>query len=91
MTLRAFVSAERGRCAQLARLIGVHPVLVSQWAGGKRDVPIEHCAAIEQATQGAVTRQQLRPADWARIWPELQGDEHDASPPASSAPAQAAA
>jgi DNA-binding transcriptional regulator YdaS (Cro superfamily) len=78
MSLRTYVSAERGRCAQLARSIGVHPVLVSQWAGGKREVPIEHCAAIEQATAGAVTRQALRPEDWRRIWPELVTAAHPA-------------
>lgn len=31
----------------------------------------ELCVAIEQATDGAVTRQELRPDDWAAIWPEL--------------------
>lgn len=30
-----------------------------------------NCVAIEQATQGQVTRQDLRPHDWASIWPEL--------------------
>ena len=28
-------------------------------------------AGIERATEGAVTRQQLRPDDWPLIWPEL--------------------
>ena len=28
-------------------------------------------ARIEQATKGAVTRQDLRPDDWKAIWPEL--------------------
>ena len=42
------------------------------WAWTNRGtVPIEHCAAIEQATNGAVTRRDLRPDDWQRIWPEL--------------------
>ena len=42
------------------------------WAWTNRGVvPIEHCAAIEQATGGKVTRRDLRPDDWARIWPEL--------------------
>jgi len=27
--------------------------------------------ALEHATGGAVTRQELRPADWQQIWPEL--------------------
>lgn len=29
------------------------------------------CVAIEQASGGAVTRKDLRPDDWAQIWPEL--------------------
>ena len=28
-------------------------------------------ARIERATNGAVTRQELRPEDWRDIWPEL--------------------
>jgi DNA-binding transcriptional regulator YdaS (Cro superfamily) len=31
----------------------------------------ELCVSIEQATNGEVTRQELRPDDWAAIWPEL--------------------
>jgi DNA-binding transcriptional regulator YdaS (Cro superfamily) len=27
---------------------------------------------IEAATQGLITRQQLRPDDWKVIWPELK-------------------
>lgn len=30
-----------------------------------------NCVAIEQATGGQVTRKDLRPHDWASIWPEL--------------------
>lgn len=33
------------------------------------------CVQIEQATDGAVTRRDLRPDDWAQIWPELKGDQ----------------
>lgn len=78
MQLQTWASAERGRCARLARDIGVLPVLVSQWAAGKRQVPTEHCAAIEQATGGAVRRWHLRPKDWRRIWPEL--NQHPDAP-----------
>lgn len=31
--------------------------------------------AIEQATQGQVTRPELRPQDWRAIWPELATKE----------------
>lgn len=55
--------------AAIADVIGVSPQAVSNWK--VREVPIEHCAAIEKATHGAVTRQELRPDDWQHIWPEL--------------------
>lgn len=70
MTLREYISAERGRAVAVAQDMGVLPVLVRQWAAG-RPVPVQHCAALERATGGAVTRRVLRPADWQRIWPEL--------------------
>ncbi|WPQ34351.1 transcriptional regulator [Achromobacter xylosoxidans] len=59
------------RASVLARHVGVSPALVYQWRTAKRPVPIEHCAAIENATSGEVSRRDLRPDDWARIWPEL--------------------
>lgn len=57
--------------AALARAIGVQPPTVNQWLSGLRPVPAERCAAIELATEGRVTRIDLRPEDWHRIWPEL--------------------
>ena len=36
-------------------------------------MPIQHCAAIEQATDRVVMRWDLRPDDWWKIWPELIG------------------
>ena len=64
-------NAPRGSLLALARRIGAHPPDVSNWASGGRPVPVHHCAAIEQATNGKVTRQDLRPDDWQKIWPEL--------------------
>lgn len=55
----------------LASKLGVTPGFVSQWRTGVRPIPIERCAAIEKATDGAVTRKDLRPDDWHLIWPEL--------------------
>lgn len=34
-------------------------------------VPVEYCAPIEMAFSGAITRQELRPEDWGKHWPEL--------------------
>ena len=64
--------------AAVAAFVGVHPVMVSQWASGIKAVPAERCADVEAATAGAVTRRELRPEDWHRIWPELVTDEHPA-------------
>lgn len=38
---------------------------------GLRVANPELCVSIERASNGAVTRQELRPEDWHRIWPEL--------------------
>ncbi|CAN7341867.1 helix-turn-helix domain-containing protein [Acidovorax sp. LjRoot74] len=60
-----------GSQAVLAKAIDVAPAIVHQWRGGLRPVPVQHCLAIERATEGAVTRRDLRPDDWHLIWPEL--------------------
>ena len=39
-------------------------------------MPPEHCAVIEART--GVSRRDLRPDDWHRIWPELVNAEHPA-------------
>lgn len=41
-------------------------------AYGHRKTAPEYAAMIEAATHGLITRQQLRPDDWAVIWPELK-------------------
>jgi len=70
MNLKDYLSTF-GSKADLARKIGAQPQLVWQWSSGVRPVPIERCVPIERATDGAVTRKDLRPDDWAAIWPEL--------------------
>ena len=54
---------------RMAKVLGVSVAAVGNWKN--RGVPYEKCVAIERATSGAVTRQDLRPHDWADIWPEL--------------------
>jgi DNA-binding transcriptional regulator YdaS (Cro superfamily) len=41
-----------------------------QWAAG-RPVPVKYMAAIELFTGGDVTRQEMCPDEWHKIWPEL--------------------
>lgn len=66
-----YLQAERGRAAKLARALGVRPVMSTQWARGHKPVPVPRCMPIERATQGAVTRADLRPHDYLQHWPEL--------------------
>ena len=66
-----------GGVTAVARLCGVKPPSVWEWKR-RGSIPIERCAAIERATGGAVTRKDLRPDDWARIWPELDDTNHPA-------------
>jgi len=58
-----------GGTAKLAAALGVTVQAISNWK--ERGVPIERCVAIEQATNGTVTRRELR-SDWLDIWPELE-------------------
>lgn len=60
-----------GTPAAFARALEVKPQTVSQWLSGKRSVPPGRCPQIEKLTKGAVTRRDLRPHDYAQIWPEL--------------------
>lgn len=75
-----------GGQAALASSLGVKQQHVWNWLNRPSGVPVEHCAAIERATSGAVRRWDLRPDDWHRIWPELI-----ATPGAPEAPAAAQA
>lgn len=68
-----------GNASRLAKSLGVSVQAVCFWRDGKRQIPVEKCSDIERITSGAVTRQDLRPDDWQRIWPELVQPEvaHD--------------
>lgn len=75
MTLSEFLKvADRGAAAALAKAVGVHAVVVSDWRNDVKPVPHERCPAIERATGGAVRCEDLRPdAMWHRVadvdWP----------------------
>lgn len=71
MKLKDYLAQERGRQTALALAIGAYTSDVSAWASGARNVPIHYGPAIEQATDGEVTRQDLFPDSWRKFWPEL--------------------
>lgn len=51
------LAAAGGRNADLARLLGITPSAISQWAR----VPYRRALQIEARTRGRVTKEELRP------------------------------
>jgi DNA-binding transcriptional regulator YdaS (Cro superfamily) len=81
MDLKTYLNQERGRGAALAKAIGAHQPDISRWADGTRPIPVHFGVPIEKATEGAVTRKDLFPADWSTIWPELAHGNRRATDP----------
>lgn len=68
MVLSEYANLRRGSAILLSRLLGVSPVVVSQWQNKHRQVPAARCPAIEKATGGLVTCEELRPdVDWGYL------------------------
>jgi DNA-binding transcriptional regulator YdaS (Cro superfamily) len=63
-----------GNQQKLAQACGVGQSTVAMWVK-RGNAPVRHCADIEMVTRGIVTRQDLRPDDWQKIWPELSQAE----------------
>lgn len=62
----------------LSKMTGYSVQSVCFWRDGLRTIPPEACVVIERATDCAVTRRELRPLDWWRIWPELVTEDFPA-------------
>lgn len=76
MKLREYLNRQgRGAATKLAREIGASVNDVVQWSLERRSVPIRWAVPIERGTGHEVTRRDLRPNDWAQIWPELAATE----------------
>lgn len=69
-----------GGPARLAAELGVSVQSVYFWRAGKRRLPHEHGASIEKLTHGEVTRKDLWPDSWHRIWPELAANSEQKQP-----------
>lgn len=79
MDIISYLDSENGAsAADLARKIGISPVLISQWKLGVRPIPAERCIDIERATDGLVTCEELRP-DLSERWAYLRGTEQKAA------------
>ncbi|WP_312283661.1 Cro/CI family transcriptional regulator [Candidatus Igneacidithiobacillus taiwanensis] len=70
-----------GSKAALARAVGVVPMTVSHWV--QRGIPIDKAIAIERATNGAVTREELRPDIFLREGASHRSDPQPAEPTSS--------
>lgn len=58
---------ELGSLTELAKSIQVSPQVIANWRA-RETVPLNQCLAIELATKGAVTCEQLRDdVDWIRV------------------------
>lgn len=73
MNLKQFIEKlPKGGASILAEKIGVSPSFLSQMASGASSINPIYAVKIEQATNGEVTRKDLRPDDWHLIWTELK-------------------
>ena len=81
-----------GGATAVARRLGIKAPSVHEWR--TRGIPLDKrillAHDIERATGGEVTRIDLLPGDWHRIWPELVGTE-GAPPVPDPQPEKAAA
>jgi DNA-binding transcriptional regulator YdaS (Cro superfamily) len=71
MKLTDYLESHGVAAVSMAEKIGCHASYLSQMVTGKRPFAAEYCVAIEKATAGEVTRQELRPDDFWKIWPDL--------------------
>lgn len=90
MDLKTYIQADRGRASRLADKLGISRSYLSQLASGKAPLSAKRCVAIERETEREVTRQEMKPSEWADIWPDLippgepprrrKDDQYDAAP-----------
>lgn len=60
-----------GGPSEVARQLGVTAQAVCFWRDGRRSFPVIHALTVERLTSGAVTRRDLFPHDFSRIWPDI--------------------
>jgi DNA-binding transcriptional regulator YdaS (Cro superfamily) len=77
MILKQYIQSERGNGMKLAEKLGVSISTISQFASGAKSISPAHAGVIFTFTAGKVSRQELRPDDFWRIWPDLAHFEPD--------------
>lgn len=60
-----------GGPAVVARALGFSTQTVCFYRDGRRRLKAEHGALLESMSGGRVTRKDIWPLSWRRIWPEL--------------------
>jgi DNA-binding transcriptional regulator YdaS (Cro superfamily) len=70
--LHDYLKSEEVSQAELARRLGVTQGMVWQWLKGVRRVSAEKVLALEEATNGKVTRHEIRPDIYPRSEPDAQ-------------------
>jgi DNA-binding transcriptional regulator YdaS (Cro superfamily) len=73
---------DSGGPTAVASRMGITAQRLCNWVD-RGAVPVEHCPAVEEATERRIRRWHLRPGDWHRIWPELIAT--DGAPPIEAA------
>lgn len=61
----------RGGSKSFAQKLGISSSFLSQLVSGRAAISPARCVKIEHESQGKVTRKDLRPDDWQKIWPEI--------------------
>lgn len=66
--------------AEVARILGYTDRRnVWIWTNDLKPFPPHHAFALERHFNGQITRQELRPHDWRKHWPDLADKEAEAS------------
>ena len=76
MNLHTYLSTKESATV-FAKRISVPFASLSNWRHGKRNIPINMAVLIEKETDGLVTRKEMRPKDWMKIWPELKKNSNE--------------
>lgn len=69
-----FFSLSKSERKLFAEQVGTSVGHLNNFSYGYTTLSPVTCAAIEKKTDGAITRKDLRPEDFWKIWPDLERD-----------------